>query len=146
MQRTNNAKQENGSKDNESATVEQRRALLSLSWYSSVLKAGAHLTLSRVSVPQTRGGSSSRTRVWLASRSETAGPRSAWRVAFGNDSVVGIKRAEMNPRHKSKNSLHLDTSLENQGLGILVAHSGAQDTGGTTSRGHTGDAYRLGTF
>ena len=109
-------------------------------------EAGAHLTLSRVSVPQTGGGSSSNARVWLASRSETAGPRSAWRVAIGNDSVVGIKRAEIDPRRKSKQSLHVVTSPGNQGLGVLVAHSGPQDTVSTTCRGHAGDARRLGLF
>jgi len=77
------------------ATEEQQRALLSLSWYSSVPRAGAHLTLSRVSVPRSGGGPSFLTRVWIASRRLSADPRTVWRDADGNSSVINITRAEI---------------------------------------------------
>src|SRR3972149_2174870 len=147
MHHTSDAEALSRSQYNEPATAGQRWELLSLSWYSSVPEAGAHLTLSRVSAPRAGGGSSLCSRVWLASRRKTAGPRSAWRVASGNGSVVRIRRAEIGPRRKSKRSgLHLGTSFENQGFGVLVAPSGPQDTGSATCGGDTGDAGRFGPF
>jgi len=87
-------------------------ALLSLSWYSSVPfgwgprlssvealttkpKAGAHLTLSRVSAPRYGGGPSFRARVWLASRRWPAGPLPAWRAAYGNGSRIRALQSEI---------------------------------------------------
>jgi len=95
MYRTGNTEHLNRSKCNLPAAVLQRRALLSLSWYSSVPAAGAHLTLSRVSAPRAGGGPSLSARVWLASRGQSAGPRSAWRVAPGNGSGFRVTRAEL---------------------------------------------------
>jgi len=95
MYRTSNTEHLNRSKCNLPAATLQQRALLSLSWYSSVPEAGAHLTLSRVSAPRPGGGPSSRARVWLSSRRQSAGPRSAWRVAPGNGSGVRVTRAEI---------------------------------------------------
>jgi len=88
MHRASDTERLNRSQRHVPAVAWQRRVLLSLSWYSSVPfgrltarpGAGAHLTLSRVSAPRAGGGPCSRARVWLASRRQSAGPRSAWRV------------------------------------------------------------------
>jgi len=95
MYRTGDTEFPNRDKCNLPAVALQRRALLSLSWYSSVPEAGAHLTLSRVSAPRAGGGPSLLARVWLASRRTSAGPRSAWRIAPGYDSGVRVTRAEL---------------------------------------------------
>jgi len=77
------------------AIAEGQGALLSLSWYTSVPEAETHLTLSRASGPQTEGGPSFMARVWLASRRNPAGPRSAWRAAAGNESSFRFSYAGM---------------------------------------------------
>jgi len=123
----------------------KRRALLSLSWYSSVPEAGAHLTLSRVSVPRNGGGPGFRSRVWVASRRQPAGPRSAWHAAHGSGSVIKLTRADVGPRRESRRcGLHLGTSLENQSARLLVALHGPQDTHRSPGGGHASDAGVLG--
>jgi len=82
MSRTSDTEQLNTARRSLSAT--KRRALLSLSWYSSVPQAEAHLTLSRVSVPRNGGGPGFQSRVWVASRRLSADPRSAWHSAHGS--------------------------------------------------------------
>jgi len=86
MSRTSDTERLNRGRHSLPAT--KQRALLSLSWYSSVPEAGAHQTLSRVSAPRNGGGPGFWSRVWIASRRKPADPRSAWRTAHGNSSVV----------------------------------------------------------
>jgi len=82
----------------EPATEIRRRALLSLSWYSSVSETAAHLALSRVSAPRTEGGPGFGSRVWVASRSQPAGPRFAGRATRSCAGMVRDQRAVVCPR------------------------------------------------
>jgi len=145
MYRTDDTEILNRSKYNLPAVALQRRALLSLSWYSSVPKAGAHLTLSRVSAPRAGGGPSSIARVWLASRRKSADPRSAWRIAPGNRSGIRVTGAELTRDAKGKR-LHLGSFLENEGLGTPIAQHSPQDAHSTACGGHAGNPSRFGDF
>src|SRR5512143_3603083 len=146
MHHTRDPRQPNRGQGHEPATAEKQGALLSLSWYSSVPKAAAHLTLSRVSAPRAEGGPSFLARAWVASRSSTAGPRSAWRKAAGNDSVVQVTDVELSPR-RNWGECHLQsgTSFPDQGGRALVAQGGPQDAQRTPGGCHTGDTagFRL---
>jgi hypothetical protein len=145
MYRTNDTESLTGSKYNLPASALEGRALLSLSWYSSVPKAGAHLTLSRVSAPRAGGGPSSMTRVWLASRRQSADPRPAWRIAPGNDSETRVTRAELTRDAKEK-GLHFGSFLENESLGASISQYSPQNAHGAAGGGHPGNASMLGDF
>jgi hypothetical protein len=143
MSRTSDTERLNRARHSLPAT--RRRALLSLSWYSSVPGAEAHQTLSRVSVPRKGGSPGFRLSGWLASRSSPAAFRSAWHAAHGSRSVVGLTRADVGPRRESRPcGLHFGTSLEHQGSRMLVALHGPQDTHGPAFGGHASDASVLG--
>ena len=146
MYRTGDTELLNSNEGNLPAVGLERRALLSLSWYSSVPEAGAHQTLSRVSAPRNGGGPGFSSRVWIASRRQSADPRSAWHTAHGNGSVVRFTRADVGPRRESYGcGLHLGTSLEHQGSRMLIALHSPQDPHGPAGSGHASDSGMLGT-
>jgi hypothetical protein len=141
MHHTRDLRQSNRSQWYVPTAAEKRRALLSLSWYSSVPEAGAHLTLSRVSTLRAKGGPSFRARAWVASRSQTAGPRLAWRIATDHDSGVRVTGVKMSPRrNRSECDLQGGTSFQTQRRRALVAQGGPQNAQCATGRrdaGHT---------
>ena len=147
MHHTRDPRQPNRSQCHEPATAEKRGALLSLSWYSSVPRQRLTLRYPGFQRHGPRAVQAFGRGSWVASRRQTAGPRSAWRSATGNDSVVRVTGVEMSPRRNwSECGLQSGTSFQDQGGWALVAQGGPQDAHRATGGGDPSDAVRFRLF